>query len=156
MIYGLVTVWVYAFLGFFWGSTYLVENEFRHLTVHVVSFDTDPNSFLNGPILNQATYLANQANSVPHLGYEVHSASEYPNGLADVEYDVMSQGCWAAVVINANATTAWRNAVQNGDTSYDPNGAIGIYYQSARFYQVILLYIEAIVGLLILLSYQSS
>lgn len=63
-----------------------------------------------------------------------------------MERDIATQKSWGAVVINANATTAWRNALTTGDASYDPNGAIGIYFSSARFYQVTLLYIESIVS----------
>jgi hypothetical protein len=81
-----------------------------------------------------------------HLGWRVKDASYYPNGLGDVRQDVLQQGCWAAVVVNANATSAWRTALENGDSSYDPTGAITIYLQSARFYQVVLLYIVQLVS----------
>ena len=93
----------------------------------------------------QAQYEASLPSSIPHLGWEIHAASEYPNGLADVQHSIFAQKCWAAVVINANATSAWTAALADGDTSYDPTGAIGIYYASARFYQVTLLYIESLV-----------
>jgi hypothetical protein len=84
--------------------------------------------------------------TTPHFTWIIRDASDYPNGLEDVRHEVLGQECWAAVVINANATTAWRTAIENGDTSYSPDGAIGIYFQSARFYQVVLLYIQQTVG----------
>lgn len=146
MIYGFITLLVWCFLSFFWGSIYLVENNFRNLDVYVISFDTATNSFLTGPIMNQATYLANLDPSVAHLGWQIRDASLYPNGLDDVRQEILGQKAWAAIVVNANATTAWTTAVQNGDATYDPTGAIGVYYQSARFYQVILLYFPGLVS----------
>jgi len=150
LLYGFITVWLWVCLSIFWGSTYKLEAYLHRLTVHFVSFDTDPNSFLNGPMIQEAQYQAALPSSIPHLGWEVHDASEYPNGLWDVMHEVYAQKAWAAVVINANATSAWREALANGDMNYDPTGAIGIYYASARFYQVTLLYIEPLVSLFIL------
>lgn len=96
------------------------------------------------------TEMAQQQSALPssmtHLGWSVRSASDYPNGLATVEDNILSQKAWATVVINANATSAWLNAVRNGDPNYDPTGAVTIYVQTARFYQVTLLYIEATVS----------
>ncbi len=145
-IYGFITLWLWVCLSIFWGSTYKLETYFSRLTVHYVTFDTDPNSFLNAPMLNEVQYEAALPRSIPHLGWEVHDASEYPNGLEDVKQEVYSQKCWGAVVINANATSAWRAALANGDATYDPTGSIGLYFASARFYQVTLLYIEAFVS----------
>ncbi len=99
-----------------------------------------------GPaIINEANTQAALSSATPHLGWQVKSASDYPNGIPDVENDVLGQGCWGAVVINANATSAYLDALENGDSSYDPKGAIGIYMASARFYQVTLLYLEPLV-----------
>ena len=96
-------------------------------------------------MINQANYENSLSDSVPHMSWVIRDASLYPNGLSDVENEVITQQCWAAVVINANATSAWTAALAAGDASYDPTGAIGIYVQSARFYQVVLNYVEAIV-----------
>lgn len=133
---------MWACLSIFWGSTYHLQTNFHRLTVHLVSLDTEPDSFLV-PAMEQ---MAQEQNSMPiempHFTWIVRSASDYPNGLADVRHEILGQECWAAVVINANATSAWREALQTGDASYSPNGAMGIYFQSARFYQVVLLYVQ--------------
>jgi hypothetical protein len=141
-----ITLWLWACLSFFWGSTYKLTSGISNLNVRFVTFDTDSSALLNDPITQQANYLASLPSSVTHLGWEVRSASNYPNGLADVQREVLHQECWAFVVVNANATSAWRTAVRNGDGSYDPNGAIGIYYMGARFYQVQYLYTESLVS----------
>lgn len=116
---------------------------FHALEVHLVSFDTDSGSFLNTPMAEMAREQATMETS---LGWSIRPASDYPNGLDSVEDNVLSHKCWATVVINANATSAWRDAVTNGNADYDPTGAITVYLQTARFYQVTLLYIEALVG----------
>lgn len=133
---------MWACLSIFWGSTYHLQVNFHRLTVHLVPLDTDPNSFLVGPMTQMAEMQSSLPVTTPHFTYIVRQASDYPNGLDDVQREVLGQECWAAVVIYANATTAWRDALSSGDASYSPNGAIGIYFQSARFYQVVLLYIQ--------------
>lgn len=146
MVFGFITLWLWICLLIFWGSNYMLEPNFVNLTVNLIPFDTDAESFLVGPIVNQANYQNSEPRSSAHFTWVIKSPNDYPNGLEDVRRDIMGQKAWAAVVINANATSAWRTALANGDASYDPTGAIGVYYASARFYQVTLLYIESIVS----------
>ena len=145
LLFGFITLWLWTWLPLFWGSTYKLQNYFHKLSVNYVTFDTDPNSFLNNPMLQEAQYQAALSDSIPHLGWVVRNASEYPNGLADVRQEIYSQKAWATVVVNANATSAWQAALANGDSSYDPTGAVGVYFASARFYQVTLLYLQPLV-----------
>ncbi|WWC98465.1 hypothetical protein V866_005356 [Kwoniella sp. B9012] len=146
VLYGFITIWLWICLSIFWGSTYRLTSFLPSLTVHVIPFDTPSStSFLNGPITQQMTYVANEPSSVVHLGYEIKDPSNYPNGLEDVRRSIVAQECWAAIVVNANASSAWTDALQSGDESYDPTGAIGIYYSGARFYQVVLLYFDSLI-----------
>jgi len=146
LLFGFVTLWLWICLPIFWGSTYSLLSYFPNLNIHYVTFDTDPAAYLNGPMEE----LVNQQNALPssttHLGWSIRPTSDYPEGLATVENNILSQKAWATVVVNANATSAWLNAVRNGDVNYDPTGAVTIYLQTARFYQVTLLYIEATVS----------
>jgi hypothetical protein len=137
---------MWACLSLFWGSTYHLQTNFHRLTVNLVPLDTDPDSFLVGPMIQMAQTQNSLPIESPHFTYIIKQASDYPNGLKDVRREVLTQKCWAAVVINANATTAWREAIENGNEDYSPSGAIGIYFQSARFYQVVLLYVQQTVG----------
>ena len=146
LLFTLITVWLWICLPIFWGSTYLLTEHFPNLAIHLVTFDTASNSYLNGPMTEMAKMQASLPKQQTHLGWSVRDTSDYPNGLDDVEANVLSQRSWATVVVNANATSAWTQAVQNGDASYDPTGAITVYLQSARFYQVTLLYIEQLVS----------
>lgn len=84
--------------------------------------------------------------STAHLGYVIRDASSYPRGVYDAMDEVTNKDCWGAIVVNANATSAWRAAVESGDGSYDPSGAVGVFYQGARYYQIILLYLAPFVS----------
>ncbi|WVW80760.1 hypothetical protein I302_102746 [Kwoniella bestiolae CBS 10118] len=147
MLFGIITLWLWVCLSIFWGSTYRLTSFLPSLTVHVIPFDTPSStSYLNGPMTQQMTYVANEPPSIVHLGYEIKDPANYPNGLEDVRRSVLAQECWAAIVVNANASTAWTEALQNGDATYDPTGSIGIYYMGARFYQVVLLYFDSLIS----------
>jgi hypothetical protein len=104
------------------------------------------------PILGPAyTSYARQSNSLPlstpHVGYNIIDVSQgYPNGVWDARDDVLKKKCWAAIVIHANATSSWRDAIQTGDAGYDPQGSVGIYYEGARYYQIVLLYLRPFVS----------
>lgn len=145
-IYGFITIWLWGCLSFFWGSTYTLETHLPNLSAWYIDFDEDAASFLGPAIANEVATQKSLPSSMTHLGWETRPASQFPNGLADVRNAIAGQKCWVAVVVNANATTAWRNAITTGDSTYDPTGAIGVYYESARFYQVILLYFPALVS----------
>jgi hypothetical protein len=104
------------------------------------------------PILGPAyTSYARQSNSLPlstpHVGYNIIDVSQgYPNGVWDARDDVLKKKCWAAIVIHGNATSSWRDAIQSGDAGYDPQGSVGIYYEGARYYQIVLLYLRPFVS----------
>nr|XP_031862594.1 uncharacterized protein CI109_002092 [Kwoniella shandongensis]KAA5529666.1 hypothetical protein CI109_002092 [Kwoniella shandongensis] len=146
VLYTFITFWLWICLSIFWGSNYRLTSFLPSLTVNLIPLDTPSgDSYLNGPMIQQANYLTSLPSSIVHLKWVVKDPADYPNGLQDVRDSIVAQDAWAAVVINANASSAWTNALQNGDANYDPTGAIGIYFSSARFYQVVLLYIEAII-----------
>lgn len=84
--------------------------------------------------------------STAHLGYVIRDAADYPRGVYDAMDEVTNKDCWGAIVVNANATSAWRAALESGDASYDPSGAVGVFYQGARYYQIILLYLAPFVS----------
>ncbi|KAL7423027.1 hypothetical protein Q5752_002326 [Cryptotrichosporon argae] len=146
MVFGFITLWLWVCLSIFWGSNYALETYFPRLAVYLVPLDTAAASLLTDAFVNEVAYQQQLSGSVAHLGWTVRDPQDYPNGLDDVRREILGQECWAALVINANATQAWIDALENGDSTYDPTGAIGVYYQSARFYQVILLYFDSLIS----------
>lgn len=135
-------------LPIFWGSTLLQEYYFPRLHIDVVDFDSiaSGSSALVGPRVS-AILAAISAAPGPHLTYEiVDPTTKYPGGYEQVMDAVRHSGPWGAVVIFGNATTAWTDAVQNGVTTYDPTGSVGVYFAGARFYQVVLLFISSLLS----------
>lgn len=65
----------------------------------------------------------------PHLGFQVQQASEYPEGALGVKDAVGLSRYWGGIIINSNCTTAWQDALQTGNASYDPTGCVGIIYR---------------------------
>lgn len=148
---GLITLLLWLALPIFWGSTYLLLPFLSRLTIYVVDFDTQAsgNAAIVGPAFRA---MASNSNAMPsseaHLGYVIRDAASYPNGIYDAMHEVEVQKCWGTIVINANATTAWRDAVENGVATYDPQGSVALLYQGARFYSIILLYLVPFVSLI--------
>jgi hypothetical protein len=79
----------------------------------------------------------------PTLGYITQPASQYNNDPAMLAAALKDEKMWIAIAvwsiktklmrqINSNATALMNYAYQNGNQSYDPTGAIHIYYQEAR------------------------
>jgi hypothetical protein len=130
------------------GSTYQLLKYFSRLTVNVYDFDSaSTTSPLVGPSFQTyASYSNSLPMSTPHVGYRVVDTTGL--SLQDAKDDILHEKAWAAIVIHANATTSWRNAVQQGDTGYSEltQGTVGIYYEGARYYQVLLLYLRPFVS----------
>lgn len=58
--------------------------------------------------------------------------SHFNNDPIAVRQAVYDFTAWAAIIINANATALLRQAVEQGNSSYDPNGAAQVIYVTAR------------------------
>ena len=108
----------------------------KFLTVAVVSFDGQVAPYANmvplvGRSVEQAARQQGQF-SKGVLGYKIKDPSEFNNDPIAVRQYVYEQHAWAAIIVNANATTLLQQAVQQGNRSYDPLGAIQMVYVEAR------------------------
>ncbi|KAI0162548.1 MNNG and nitrosoguanidine resistance protein [Pestalotiopsis sp. NC0098] len=128
-------VFVMAVLLLYWAVLFRVEDKMSALTVHVVDFDgqapygdVEP---LVGPLV---TELALQTNALdrPTLGFSVLPAADFGNDPMAVRQSVYDEHCYAAVVVNANASSLLMAAVLSGNASYDPSGAVQFILLSAR------------------------
>lgn len=72
------------------------------------------------------------ASGKPTLGWGPLPPSRFNYDPIQVRQEVYDFKAWAAIIINPNATSMLYSAVQNGNTSYDPLGAIQLVYQDAR------------------------
>lgn len=141
----LITVILWIALPIFWGSNWLLLRYFSQMTLTIVDFESPAIGAGNaavGPLLVQMAEEMNTSPTRPHLGFHVQQASEYPDGPQGVKDAVGFSHYWGGIVINSNCTTAWQDALQQGNASYDPTGCVGVIYSSARFYQITLLYLE--------------
>lgn len=121
-----------------WATLFRATSNISSLVVYVVDFDGqapyDTYTPIVGPIVTQ---LAAQAITVSpaeggHLGYGSLPPSDFNNDPIQVRQAVYDFKAWAAIIINANATDMLYSAIQNGNASYDPMGAMQLVYIDSR------------------------
>ena len=123
-------------LSLFNGAFYHIPKNFPSLIVYVVDFDGQVPPYqggtpLIGPTIVQATEQIVENQDI-HLGYVTMPPSQFNNDPIAVRKAVYDFKAHAAIIINANATALLRQAVDQGNATYDPNGAAQIIYVSAR------------------------
>lgn len=123
-------------LSCFEGVFHNIQANLKSLTVYVVDFDGQVAPYLDGtplvgPQIVQATEAIAQSNR-PHLGYVTLPPSDFNDDPVAVRQAIYDFKAYAAIVINANATALLRQAVEQGNSSYDPNGAVQVIYVTAR------------------------
>ncbi|CAJ2512074.1 Uu.00g076990.m01.CDS01 [Anthostomella pinea] len=127
---------VMAVLSLYWAVLFSVDQNMRHLGVHVVDFDGrvapyDGVTPLVGPAVTQLTEKM-YSSPAPSLGYKTVDPAQYDYDPTNVRQGVYDFDSWAAIIINPNATALLQQAVLTGNASYDPTGAIQIIVQTAR------------------------
>ncbi|TVY75775.1 Nitrosoguanidine resistance protein SNG1 [Lachnellula suecica] len=131
----ILSTFVLGILSLYWAALFRVEQNLGALVVYVVDFDgmvapyTDVTPVVGPQIVSAAEALVAPSGS---LGWVSLPASDFNYDPIAVRQAIYDQKAWAAVIINPNATALLQNAVQNGNTSYDPMGAAQIVYVQAR------------------------
>ena len=129
-------VFIFLVLSLFYAVFYHIPQNFSSLIVYVVDFDGQVAPYhggtpLVGPSVVQKTeHIAKSGQ--PHLGYRTMPPSTFnfdPRAVRQAVYDFKAH---AAIIVNGNATALLRQAVGQGNSTYDPNGAAQIVYVSAR------------------------
>ena len=123
-------------LSLFNGAFYHIPKNFASLIVYVVDFDGQVSPYqgvtpMIGPMIVQTTEQMVKSQD-PHLGYITVPPSQFNNDPIAVRKAVYDFKAHAAIIINANATALLRQAIDQGNATYDPNGAAQIIYVSAR------------------------
>lgn len=132
----ILLVAIISILSLYWGVLFKVDQNLRSLIIYVVDFDAQVAPYNNvepivGPAVTQMTDQLMNSPS-PSLGYTTVSASQFDNDPLQVREAVYTWDCWAAIIINPNATSLLQAAVETGNSSYDPTGAVQIVIQTAR------------------------
>ncbi|KAI1340056.1 MNNG and nitrosoguanidine resistance protein [Xylariaceae sp. FL0016] len=133
----ILMVFVMAILSLYWAVLYEVEDNMRKLAIHVVDLDGRTAPYANvtpivGPAVTKLTQTLYQTVSQPSLGYDTVDPAQYNFDAMAVRRAVYDWDCWAAIIVNANATALLQDAVLRGNASYDPTGAVQIILQTAR------------------------
>ena len=123
-------------LSLYWGILFRVRENLTHATIAVVSFDSRLPPFENvepliGPFLKKAIENEVATQKYP-LGYEFFDPSKFNDDPLAVRLAVHKENFWGAIIVNNNATALLRQAVETGNTSYDPFGAGAIITNQAR------------------------
>ncbi|KKY38676.1 putative mnng and nitrosoguanidine resistance protein [Diaporthe ampelina] len=132
----ILLVAILAILSLYWGVLFRVEANLRSIIVHVVDFDANVAPYDSvEPVVGPAVVKMTQQlfeSPTPCLGFTTVPASEYGNDPLQVREAVYKWDAWAAVIINPNATFLLRQAIETGNSTYDPTGAVQVVIQTAR------------------------
>ncbi|KAH7121306.1 hypothetical protein B0J11DRAFT_62820 [Dendryphion nanum] len=132
----ILAVAILAFLCLYWGALFRTEENLHSLGVYIVDFDSKVQPYTNvepfvGPFITRSIQsLVDRGGH--HLGYTFLPPSSFDNDPLRVREAVYDFKAWAAIIINANATSLLTTAIRRGNSSYDPMGAAQIIYNSAR------------------------
>lgn len=123
-------------LSIYWGALSSVERRLPDLTIWVVDFDGQAAPYNTtppfvGPIVIK-TIAKRSLSTYNRLGWRIMSARDFRNDPSLVKRGIYEEYAYAAIIVNYNATALLRAAVQQGNESYDPNGALEVIYMSAR------------------------
>lgn len=129
---------IIACLSLYWGVFTHVEDNLTSLHIMVADFDAQVAPYnqsgvtpMVGPTIQQLA--AQQVQSPrPSLGYVNLGAAHFNYDPIQVRRAVYDFKAWGAIIINPNATALLYDAVQYGNTSYDPLGAGQLVYVQAR------------------------
>lgn len=129
-------VFVFLVLALFNGVFFHIPKNFSSLIVYVVDFDGQVPPYqgeqpIVGPAIIQATESLARSDT-PQLGYITMAPSNFNNDPIAVRKAVYDFKAYAAIIVNANATTLLQQAIEQGNTTYDPQGAAQFVYVSAR------------------------
>ncbi|KAL4804028.1 hypothetical protein BDV18DRAFT_143704 [Aspergillus unguis] len=124
----MLCAFILAVLSLYWAVQFRTEGKLSNLKVWVVDFDNSQDALVGPAVTKLANQLASQEST---LGYIVRPATDFTDPLAVVQ-GVYDEHCWAAIIVNSDATSLLRNAVNNGNTSFSPSDLAQFVYITAR------------------------
>lgn len=132
----ILCVFVLCVLSLFWAVQFHVEGNLPSLRVWVIDFDgkVDPyrtNDTIVGPAVTDAASQIIHS-TTDRVGYTIVSPAEFNYDVWNARQQIYNEHAYAAIIVNANATSLLRGAIANGNSTYDPTGAIQSIIISAR------------------------
>lgn len=132
----ILAVAILGILSLYWGALFHTEENIGSLGVWVVDFDAQMAPYLDiaptvGPAITTVVETI-LGSTHPHLGFRLHGPSDFEYDSMKVREAVYDFKAWGAIIISANATALLQQAIENGNSSYDPFGAVQVITVSAR------------------------
>lgn len=132
----ILSAFILAVLSMYWAVLFHVEENMEALGVLVVDFDGQVAPYtsskpLVGPLVVEAAEKMAQS-TTPHLGFTTKPPSDFNYDPMQVRQAVFDWNAWAAIIVNPNATALLQQAVEQGNSSYEPLGAAQTIYVQAR------------------------
>lgn len=132
-------------LSLYWSVLFHIPQNFSALTVAVVNFDGQSPYEGTTPVIGRMVeQIARELAAIPRneLGYRIEAPEKYGGDPLAVRQAVYDEHHWAAIIVNANATTLLQQAVTIGNRSYSPIGAAQVIINTARDQTTYSTYIE--------------
>lgn len=123
----LLSAIILGILSLYWGADHSLQFNMNAATVAIIDLDQGE----VGPALVAYGRQYRSAMGKMSLGYVYPAAAQYPDNAA-VTHAAHQEDFWFAFVVQSNATTLMNYAYTNGNSTYDPTGAIQVYFEEGR------------------------
>ncbi|KAF2083925.1 MNNG and nitrosoguanidine resistance protein [Saccharata proteae CBS 121410] len=128
---------ILSVLSIYWAVFFHLPANLSSLVIYIVDFDGQVAPYDNightpivGPALVQlGQQMVSQGDT---LAFGSLPPSDFNNDPLQVRQAVYDERAWGAIIINPNATALLYQAVETGNSSYDPMGACQWVYEDSR------------------------
>ena len=124
----ILMTFILGVLSIYWAVLFHLPANLPSLGVLVVDFDGVAPFQATSPVVGPTIIrMIEQMQTMPNtLGWTIISPTVYNNDPIQVRQAIYNEDGWAAIIINPNATAMLNSAVNTGNTSYDPLGALEV------------------------------
>ncbi|KAL2801927.1 hypothetical protein BJX63DRAFT_416204 [Aspergillus granulosus] len=126
----MLCVFILSVLSLYWAIQFRVEAKLHNLKVWVVDFDDSSDAVVGPAVTDLAQSIIDS--DTQSVGYVIKQPTDFHNDPVAVRQAVYDEHCYAAIIVNANATTSLRAAVNGDNDAYDPSDAAQFVIISAR------------------------
>lgn len=124
----ILMTFILGVLAIYWAVLFHMPENLPSLGVLVVDFDGVAPFQATTPVVGPTMIrMIQQLQTMPDtLGWTILSPATFNNDPTMVRQAIYNEDGWAAIIINPNATAMLDSAVNTGNTSYDPLGALQV------------------------------
>jgi hypothetical protein len=126
----MLCVFVLVVLSLYWAIQFRVEAKLPNLKVWVVDFDDSSDAVVGPAVTDLAQSIIDSDTRT--VGYVIKPSTGFNNDPVAVRQAVYDEHCYAAIIVNQNASAALRAAVSGENDAYNPSDAAQFISLSAR------------------------